>query len=166
VCGVAGTYYYNHIYILPKLEYNAIHPFTSWIPLTLFIILRNVTPSLRNVHIAGYAWLGKVRVPCSDTKLRIGLVGISDGEIAHAAVSLRPPIPLYTIVPRTHSTRTTRKFEICPSSKGHFLSRRGQTLPLRFATFASLYASLLGGTASTWVTSRCALAHRLASKPL
>jgi len=60
VCGVIGTYYYNHIYVLPKLEYNVVHPYTSWIPLTLFIVVRNVTPSLRNVHVAGYAWLGKI----------------------------------------------------------------------------------------------------------
>lgn len=59
-CAVAGSLYYDHIYSLPKLEYNEVHPYTSWIPITLFIILRNVTPTLRSVHIANYAFLGKI----------------------------------------------------------------------------------------------------------
>lgn len=59
-CAVLGAVYYEHIYCLPKLEYNAVHPYTSWIPLTLFIVLRNVTPTLRSVHIANYAFLGKI----------------------------------------------------------------------------------------------------------
>mmetsp|Transcript_28546 Transcript_28546/g.62505 ORF Transcript_28546/g.62505 Transcript_28546/m.62505 type:complete len:516 (-) Transcript_28546:575-2122(-) len=60
VCLTAGSFYYTHIYCLPKLEYNAAHPFTSWIPITLFIVLRNVTPTLRMVHIGKYAFLGKI----------------------------------------------------------------------------------------------------------
>jgi hypothetical protein len=48
------------------------------------------------------------------------------GEIAHAAFSRRPPICLDTIVART---RTTRKFGIRPSFKGHFLSRRAKPYP-------------------------------------
>jgi hypothetical protein len=36
------------------------------------------------------------------TKLRIGALGISGGTALNAAVSRRPPISLYTIVPRTH----------------------------------------------------------------
>jgi hypothetical protein len=60
-------------------------------------------------------------------------------EIAHEAVSRRPPISLYRIVARTHSyTRTMRTFGICPSFT--FLCRRAKpSLKLRFATFASLY---------------------------
>jgi hypothetical protein len=44
--------------------------------------------------------------------------------IAHGAVSRRPPISLYTTVPG--ATRTTLGFGICPSFKGHFLSRRAK----------------------------------------
>jgi hypothetical protein len=44
-------------------------------------------------------------------------------EIAHAADLRRPPNSLDTIVART---RTPRKFGICPSFKGHFLSPRAK----------------------------------------
>jgi len=43
---------------LPKLQYNKIHPFTSWIPITSWIVLRNLTPTLRRSHLALFSWLG------------------------------------------------------------------------------------------------------------
>ena len=84
VCGVFGTYYYNHIYVLPKLEYNVVHPYTSWIPLTLFIVVRNVTPSLRNVHVAGYAWLGKITLETYISQVRIITRSSSHINLTHA----------------------------------------------------------------------------------
>jgi hypothetical protein len=48
-------------------------------------------------------------------------------EVAHAAVTRRQPISLYTMVPRAEGyTYTTRKFGICLSFKDHFLSRRAK----------------------------------------
>ena len=52
--------WHNTVYILPKVEYNALHPYTSWIPLTVVIIWRNLWPELRRVHLATFAWLGKI----------------------------------------------------------------------------------------------------------
>ena len=40
---VALVIYYNNYYTRTKLEYNAIHPYTSWVPITLYIILRNMS---------------------------------------------------------------------------------------------------------------------------
>jgi hypothetical protein len=47
-------------------------------------------------------------------------LGIFGWEIAHAAVSRRPPISLDTMVPVPGATRTTMGFGICPSFKGPF----------------------------------------------
>lgn len=57
-CAVAGYFYTVHVYMLPKVEYNAVHPYTSWIPITLWIIVRNMTPTLRLHHLRLYGWLG------------------------------------------------------------------------------------------------------------
>ena len=41
-------------------EYNKVHPYTSFLPIGIYLILRNLTPTLRRYHLAVFAWLGKV----------------------------------------------------------------------------------------------------------
>lgn len=55
-----GAFYawYIHVYRLPKLQYNVVHPYTSWIPITAFLVLRNITPTLRLHSMGLYGWLG------------------------------------------------------------------------------------------------------------
>ena len=60
--------------------------------------------------------------------------------IAHTAVSRRPPIPLYTMVPRTHMYTHDANVWDLSIVQGPFYVALCQTLALRFATFASLYA--------------------------
>jgi len=50
--------WYHYIYLLPKRDYNRVHPYTCWIPITLWIILRNMTPSMRHLNLSLYGWLG------------------------------------------------------------------------------------------------------------
>jgi hypothetical protein len=60
-------------------------------------------------------------------KLRIDWGWDFGWEIAHEAVSRRPPIALSRVVARTHMyTRTPRECGICPSFKGHVLSPRAK----------------------------------------
>jgi len=39
--------------------YNVYHPFTSWVPICLFICLRNATPYLRGTYASGLALMGR-----------------------------------------------------------------------------------------------------------
>ena len=50
--------YYTHIFTLPKAAYNTVHPYTSWMPLTIWIVLRNLTPSQRTYSLRLFGWLG------------------------------------------------------------------------------------------------------------
>ena len=43
-----------------KFEYNALHPYFSWIPLGWFIIVRNLTPTARRWYIAPLGEVGKI----------------------------------------------------------------------------------------------------------
>eukprot|EP00672_Neobodo_designis_P015591 CAMPEP_0174828128 /NCGR_PEP_ID=MMETSP1114-20130205/1152_1 /TAXON_ID=312471 /ORGANISM="Neobodo designis, Strain CCAP 1951/1" /LENGTH=656 /DNA_ID=CAMNT_0016061837 /DNA_START=95 /DNA_END=2065 /DNA_ORIENTATION=+ len=57
----ACAYWYAvTIFNLPKKEYNALHPYTSFIPITLYILARNLFPTLRRWHMHLFEYLGKI----------------------------------------------------------------------------------------------------------
>lgn len=53
-----GLAWYWKVFTLPKLEYNKVHPYTSWIPLSCWVLVRNLTPYLRTVNLRLFGWLG------------------------------------------------------------------------------------------------------------
>merc|ERR550537_562709 len=55
----AFTAWWFEIYSLDKYDYNAVHPYTSFIPITAYIVVRNLTPQLRNYYLHMWAFLGK-----------------------------------------------------------------------------------------------------------
>lgn len=57
---ITSTLYYKWIFSLPKLEYNVLHPYTSWFPILLYILLRNLWPKLRNYHLRLLEICGKI----------------------------------------------------------------------------------------------------------
>eukprot|EP00128_Syssomonas_multiformis_P017575 Colp12_sorted_trinity150504_noHs@35039 len=52
--------WYMYIGRLEKYTYNVYHPYTSFIPLICYIVLRNVSKTLRAWYIFPLAWLGKI----------------------------------------------------------------------------------------------------------
>lgn len=59
VCLFLGYFYVTEVFLLPKLEYNKLHPYTSFIPIVLFIVLRNISQTARMYHMHLFEFLGK-----------------------------------------------------------------------------------------------------------
>ncbi|ESO86103.1 hypothetical protein LOTGIDRAFT_63982, partial [Lottia gigantea] len=65
--------WYFTILTKDKYSYNAIHPYTSFIPILSYIVLRNSFPILRKYHVHLFAWLGKITLETYLCQLHIYL---------------------------------------------------------------------------------------------
>ena len=64
-CGLAASLialrgYYTAVFSLDKYAYNALHPYTSWLPITIYLVLRNLSPTARQYYMHFFAWLGRI----------------------------------------------------------------------------------------------------------
>jgi hypothetical protein len=55
-----GSHWYVNTFVLPKREYNKFHPYTSWIPILCYLVLRNLSNSMRRYSMHLFSWCGKV----------------------------------------------------------------------------------------------------------
>lgn len=72
-CVVLFHVWYTNVYALEKLEYNRVHPYTSWVPISLWITVRNLTPQLREYSLAFLGWLGCITLETYISQFHIWL---------------------------------------------------------------------------------------------
>merc|ERR1712146_329342 len=82
----AGAYAYaTTIFALPKKEYNALHPYTAVIPITLYI-LRNLFPTLRRWHMHLFEYLGKITLETYIAQFHVWMATTGVNFVAASAV--------------------------------------------------------------------------------
>ena len=76
---VCCYFYYVNFFSLPKKEYNKVHPYTAWIPILLFIVLRNISSTARRYHLHLFEWCGKITLETYIAQFHIwmGTTGIN-----------------------------------------------------------------------------------------
>lgn len=157
--GAAFAVYYQTVYSLPKVEYNKVHPYTSWIPLTLWIVARNVTPQLRTWSMRLYGWLGCITLETYLCQFHIWLHSdVPDGQPKYL-LSLIPGYPMlnFALVTALYVFISNRLFHLTNDLKDRIVPHDNNMQLARNAiqtVLASVVAVSLG-----WLIQRTVVLH-------
>eukprot|EP00775_Hariotina_reticulata_P006302 gene6302-6537_t len=161
LCAVAFAVYYIHIYSLPKIEYNKVHPYTSWIPLTLWVVVRNITPKMRIWSMRLYGWLGCITLETYLCQFHIWLHSdIPNGQPKYL-LSLLPGSPMmnFALVTALYIYVSNRLFHLTNDLKDKVVPHDDNRLLVRNCLQMAIAGALAAGLG--WLAKETVVMHLL-----
>eukprot|EP01062_Namystynia_karyoxenos_P003770 TRINITY_DN1133_c0_g1_i2.p1 TRINITY_DN1133_c0_g1~~TRINITY_DN1133_c0_g1_i2.p1 ORF type:complete len:584 (+),score=223.49 TRINITY_DN1133_c0_g1_i2:101-1852(+) len=146
-----GLAWYKNFFTLDKLEYNKVHPYTSWIPILVYMLLRNLTPTLRSYSLHFFGFLGKITLETYIGQYSIWMTtGLPNGQ-PKALLTLLPNYRLlnFALCTMLYIFVSLRIFDLTNQLKVAFLPSRDdrrlyRNLILVVVTWLTVYAGGVG----------------------